>query len=166
MRHRLLVSLSVLLLGSTLSVAAAQAPLSVTLESYLVTEVTLMDGTVEEQLVPTEVAEPGQVLEYHLVLENEGETVIPEGLAATGPVPERTHYLAETATAEGGSTLIFSADEGDTFSANPTVTVTDENGDEREVAAAPEQYDAVRWELLSELAPGQSRTFVYRVEVL
>ena len=166
MRHRLLSLLSALFLGSILSVVAAQVPLSVTLESYLVTEVTLEDGTVEEQLVPTEVAEPGQVLEYHLVLENEGETVIPGGVAATGPVPSSTHYLAESATAERDSTLVFSADEGETFSATPTVTVKDENGVEQEVAAAPEQYDAVRWELRSELAPGGSRTFVYRVEVL
>lgn len=147
-------------------VAHAQTPLAVTLESYLVTEVTLEDGTVEEQLVPTETAEPGQVLEYHLTLQNESETVIPEGVAAMGPVPERTQYLAESATDGSGSDLTFSADEGESFSAAPTVTVTDENGDEQEVAAEPEQYDAVRWLLLSELEPGQTRTFVYRVEVL
>ncbi len=152
--------------GMSMGVAQAQTPLAVTLESYLVTEVILEDGTVEEQLVPTDVAEPGQVLEYHLTLENESETVIPEGVAATGPVPERTHYLAASATGEGGSDLTFSADEGESFSAAPTVTVMDENGDAQEVAAEPAQYDAVRWELLSELGPGQARTFVYRVRVL
>ena len=165
MRHRF----TVLLLGTFLAVvassAAAQVPLSVTLETYLVTEVTLEDGTVEEQLVPTEVAQPGQVLEYHLVLENSGEAAISQGVAATGPVPASTHYLAETATRAEGSKLVFSADEGATFSATPTVTVTDEDGVEKEVKAEPEQYDAVRWEL-STLAPGQTRTFVYRVEVL
>ena len=165
MRHRLFIPLflSAVFLASS---AAAQAPLAVTLESYLVTEVTLEDGTVAEQLVATETAEPGQVLEYHLTLENEGEAVIPEGVAATGPVPERTQYLEATATDTAGSDLTFSADEGESFSAAPTVTVTDENGDEREVAAEPEQYDAVRWLLLSELEPGKTRTFVYRVEVL
>lgn len=151
---------------ATLGTAHAQAPLAVTLESYLVTEVTLEDGTVEEQLVPTEVAEPGQVLEYHLTLQNESEGVIPEGVAATGPVPERTQYLAESATAGESSDLTFSVDEGESFAATPTVTVTDEDGNEQEVAAEPGQYDAVRWELLGELGPGQTRTFVYRVEVL
>ena len=165
MRHRLLI---LFFLGAVFlaSSAAAQAPLAVTLESYLVTQVTLEDGTVEEQLVPSDVAEPGQVLEYHLTLQNEGEAAISEGVAATGPVPESTQYLAESATKEGGSDLTFSADEGGTFSATPSVTVTDENGNEQEVAAQPEQFDAVRWELLTGLAPGQTHTFVYRVEVL
>ena len=146
--------------------AHAQAPLAVTLESYLVTEVTLEDGTVEEQLVPTEVAKPGQVLEYHLTLQNESEGVIPEGVAATGPVPQRTRYLAESATAGERSELTFSADEGESFSPTPTVTVVNEDGVEVEMAAEPGQYDAVRWELLGKLGPGQTRTFVYRVEVL
>ena len=39
-------------IGMSLSAAHAQTPLAVTLESYLVTEVTLEDGTTEEQLVP------------------------------------------------------------------------------------------------------------------
>ena len=154
------------LMGLAMSAAHAQTPLAVTLESYLVTEVTLEDGTTGEQLVPTETAEPGQVLEYHLTLENESETVIPEGVAATGPVPARTQYLGESATAQEGSNLTFSADEGESFSAAPTVIVTDEEGNEEEVVAEPAQYDAVRWELLSELSPGTSRTFIYRVEVL
>ena len=153
-------------IGMSLSAAHAQTPLAVTLESYLVTEVTLEDGTTEEQLVPTETAEPGQVLEYHLTLQNESETALSEGVAATGPVPERTQYLAESATDGAGSDLTFSADEGESFSAAPTVTVTDENGDAQEVAAEPGQYDAVRWKLLSGLEPGQTRIFVYRVEVL
>lgn len=166
MQHRLFIPLFVSLLVGAASNAAAQSPLAVTLESYLVTEVTLEDGTTEEQLVAAEVAEPGQVLEYHLTLENSSDNPLPGGIAATGPVPAQTHYLGASAQQEADSSLTFSADEGETFAVTPTITVVDEDGNEQEVNAEPEQYDAVRWQLLAELAPGQTRTFVYRVRVL
>ena len=140
-------------------------PLAVTLESFLVTTVTLDDGSTEERFSSAETAEPGAVLEYRLNVENVGDATLPEGLALTGPVPAEVRYVPSATPAEGAR-LQFSADGGATFSEPPVmVTVTNEEGEEEEVVADPSQYSAVRWLLLTPLAPEAKLDFRYRVTV-
>ena len=130
---------------------------------------TLDDGATEERFSSAETAEPGAVLEYRLNVENVGDATLPEGLALTGPVPGEVRYLDLSATpAEGaaGARLEFSADGGATFSEPPVmITVTNEEGEEEEVVADPSQYNAVRWLLLTPLAPEAKLDFRYRVAV-
>ena len=146
-------------------VEAQVEPVAVTLESFLVSTVTLDDGTVEERFSSAETATPGEVLEYRLAVQNQSGAALPEGLALTGPVPSEVQYVPSATPAEGAR-LEFSADGGETFSEPPVmITVTNEKGEEEEVVADPSQYNAVRWLLLTPLAPEASRDFRYRVIV-
>ncbi len=140
-------------------------PVAVTLESYLVTTVTLDDGTTEERFSSAETATPGEVLEYRLAVQNQSGETLPEGLALTGPVPSEVQYFPSATPAEAAR-LEFSADGGETFAEPPVmIMVTNEEGEEEEVVADPSQYNAVRWLLLTPLAPEASMNFRYRVTV-
>ena len=145
--------------------AAQESPVAVTLESYLVTTVTLEDGTTEERFSSAETAKPGEVLEYRLEVHNQSGETLPEGLALTGPVPSEVQYFP-SATPASNARLEFSADGGVTFSEPPVmITVTNEEGEEEEVVADPSQYNAVRWLLLTPLESEASLDFRYRVTV-
>lgn len=152
-----------------LGITAAQAePVTVSLEAFVVTTVTLADGTVQETFTEATEARPGQTVEYRVMLRNAGDETLPVGtVTVAGPVPATTAYLAATATQSDLVTAEFSADDGATFSAEPVMkTVTNEAGAEEQVVAAPAEYSAVRWTLQEALEPGAERTLSYRVDVL
>lgn len=140
----------------------------VTLESFLVTEVVLEDGTVEERFTPAEQAFPGQVIEYRLTVTNVSDAVLPPGnVAVTGPVPEGTSFVPGSANMDPDALRVaYSADQAVTFSEPPlTITVTNDAGEEEQVEVEPSEYDAVRWTLLVPLEPDASRTMTYRVQI-
>ncbi len=162
----LLISLICLVLLSGLA-SAQRSPLAVKLESYLVTFLTLPDGSVQERFGDAEKAQPGQVLEYRLSVVNESAEALSAGtVAVTGPIPATTAYLADSATPASKLALReFSADGGASYAEVPMVKVTNEAGEEEEVAAPPEQYTVARWTLVEALMPGQTLSFSYRVAV-
>lgn len=168
MSKRVWLTVLLLLAGA---LAQESKPVEVTLEAYLVTEVTAQDGTVEETFTEATEARPGQTVEYRVTVSNNSEETLPVGtVVVTGPVPGSTFYLAGTAgTAADASETFkteFSADGGESFSELPVmITVTNDSGDEEEVVADPADFSAVRWTLLEALAPDATRTFTYRVEV-
>ena len=162
----------VLLLSMVLAFAQESAgelaePVVVVLDAFVVETVTNDDGEEEETFVEATEARPGQVVEYRVTATNEGETTLPAGnVVVTGPVPEGTLYLADSAAGEAEVSLTFSADGGETFSAPPVmIMVTNDDGEEEEVEAAPEQYTAVRWSVERALEPEESLNFSYRVTV-
>ncbi len=152
----------------TLGLAFAQeseSPLVVSLESFIVEEVVLEDGSVEEQFTPAEFTDPGNTIEYRVNLFNQGDTAL-EGVQAVGPIPEDTFYLDGSAAVSEEAWLEFSIDGGQTFAAAPiTITIVNEEGEEEEVTVPPENYTTVRWILLTPLEVEQSKSFSYRVEV-
>ncbi len=160
------ISLIYLLLLLGLAFAQeSESPLVVSLESFIVEEVVLEDGSVEEQFTSAEFADPSNVIEYRVHLLNQGDTTL-EGVQAVGPVPEDTFYLDNSATTSEEAWLEFSVDSGQTFGAAPiVVTITNEVGEEEEVVVPPEQYTTARWTLLVPLEAKQSKSFSYRVEV-
>ncbi|HEX7022489.1 MAG TPA: hypothetical protein VF171_06505 [Trueperaceae bacterium] len=154
--------LLLLLVPVTVVDAAQQAdsgPVAVKIESYIVSEVTGEDGNKQEKFTQATTARPGQVVEYRVSATNTGETTLPAGtVEIIGPVPQGTHYLEGSATPSSEQRLTeFSADGGQSWSEPPVLV----NGE----VAKPESYTAVRWTLLSDLEPGKSATFVYRVVV-
>lgn len=146
--------------------AQTQNPVTVTLESYIVSEVTLDDGSTEERFTLGTQARPGQLIEYRLLAMNTSDESLPGGnLMITGPVPEGTTYQANSASLPPeAATLTFSVD-GETFAAEPVVLVTNAEGVQEEVAALPETFVAVRWAVSDVLEPGESLEFSYRVVV-
>jgi uncharacterized repeat protein (TIGR01451 family) len=135
-----------------------QSPVAVKRESYIVTTVTGENGNKQEKLTKSKAAQPGQVIEYHLLVSNQGPTTLPANtVTVTGPVPSGATYVADSATSSKDVSTEFSADNGKTFSKAPGGS----GG-----AAPPVQYNAVRWTLLTPLEPGQEKTLVYRVRVV
>lgn len=152
----LLVSLS--LLGLAFAQDAAQNPIEIRTEIFLVS---VVQG--DEQLRPATTARPGQVVEYRITAINRSEETLPEGIVEIiGPIPEGTSYVPNSATPSSERVLAeYSAPGSNEYSEEPVLLG---DGEDREVAA-PETYDAIRWTLLVPMEPGQEETFFYRVKV-
>ncbi len=173
----------VVLMGIALT--AMPSTVEVGLEVFLVT---LDPESNEEVLEPTEVARPGDLLEYLLWAHNDGEEPA-EGLLLVGPVPDHTELQAHWYEAilsfldtgedppvfavrkqEGEEPEVrymgedalpeFSMDDGESFS-SPPVKVEIDGEMER---ATADMFSHVRW-TLGPLAPGQRVEIRYRIRV-
>lgn len=153
------------LLAGVLSVALAQDnPVSTRIEAFIVSRVTGEAGTQEERFTEATSARPGQTVEYRVFVRNEGDTTLPENsVVVTGPVPEGTRYLEDSATPSSEQVLTEYTVDGSTYR-EPPIVVNGSGGGERTVADATE-YQAVRWTLREPLEPGQEKSFYYRVTV-
>ena len=160
MKHSLLLRGFLLLsvLSGVGGLAQDDNPVSVRVEIFAVSQV---GG--EETFTETTTARPGQVIEYRLFARNEGETTLPAGTVfVTGPVPEGTTFIANSATPKDERILTEFSVDGETFG-EPPLIVTPEEGERR--TATPAEYTAARWTLLEPLEPGSEVSFVYRVTV-
>jgi len=163
-----MLPLALTLLSLTPAFTQVTNPLAVTLEAYVVTVITKEDGATEEHFTEATEVEPGQVIEFRLLVQNQGEATLPTGtVMVTGPVPAGTRYLANSATPSSDvARTAFTADGGQTFSEPPVIiTIVNADGEPEEVIAPPEQYTAVRWVVLTPLEPAQTLEFSYRVTV-
>jgi uncharacterized repeat protein (TIGR01451 family) len=164
LRHgsvRALVALAFALFGFA-SIALAQDnsenPVSIRLEIFVVS---VVDG--EERYTAATTARPGQVVEYRLFATNIDDTTLPPGtVVLTGPVPEGTQYVANSATPSSERLLTeYTADGGNSY--DETLVFVG-RGDNRSLAD-PSEYTAVRWTLLVDMEPGAEEAFFYRVTV-
>ncbi len=139
-------------------------PVAVSVEAFVVSEVTGEDGNVQERFSTASTARPGQIVEYRLTVNNQEDTTLPAGtVVVTGPVPESTRYVEGSATPSSERVLSeFSAD-GETYS-EPPVTGSGEGTGGSE-AVPPSNYAAARWTLLVPMEPAQEEVFTYRVVV-
>lgn len=148
---KLLMSLCTLALLT--ATVAQDNPVSVRVEIYVVS---VVGG--EEQFTEATTARPGQIVEYRLFAVNNGSTTLPAGtVVITGPVPNGTQFVANSATPSSDSVLTEFSVDGTNFSEPPVLT-----GGR---VAEPREYRAVRWTLLGAMEPGQEVTFVYRVTI-
>jgi uncharacterized repeat protein (TIGR01451 family) len=143
--------------------AAPADPVSIRLEIYVVSQITRDDGTREERFAEATEARPGQTVEYRLMVTNVSEETLPAGIVVvTGPVPEGTQFVPNSATPSSEELLTeYSADRGRTFSEPPVIV----GGDDGRSVADPISYDTVRWTVLFDMEPGQEIPLVYRVIV-
>ena len=125
-------------------------PVSVRLEIYVVS---MVDGA--EQFKESTTARPGQTVEYRLFAVNNGDTTLPSGaVAVTGPVPEGTSYVADSATPTSERVLSEYSSNGTDFVESAVVATADGG-----------VITAVRWTFQADMEPGQEESFVYRVIV-
>jgi uncharacterized repeat protein (TIGR01451 family) len=159
------ILLSIYLTFLTVFGAFAQSnEVSIRTEIFVISQVTGADGATTEEAKPATTARPGQIVEYRLVAKNETDTTLPAGtVVITGPVPNGTTFVPESATPKSERILTEYSADGTNFtdSDSPILSGT---GDSRTVAD-PTTYQAVRWSLLVPLEPAQEETFVYRVTV-
>ncbi len=155
--------LVVLVLMAFSSAIAQDNPVEVRLEIYVVSEVTADDGTRTENFTAATSARPGQIVEYRLFAVNNGDTTLPPGtVVITGPVPDGTRFMENSATPTSERLLTEYSVDGLEFS-EPPVFILSENGGRR--IANPEEFRAVRWTLLVPMEPAMEEAFIYRVVV-
>ncbi len=165
MKRFLLALFTFYLLLFTFSTVFAQTDeVKVTTEIFLVSQVTGDDGAVSEDLKPATTARPGQIVEYRLTARNETDTTLPAGtVIITSPVPPGTTFVPDSATPSNERIATKYSADGTNF-ADSASPILSGSGDNRTVVD-PKDYQAVQWELLVPLEPGQEEVFVYRVTV-
>lgn len=154
---------SVIALASLASVSAdsSQSPLQSTMQAYLIT--VSADG--KEAAQATNEVEPGQIVEYRMEYKNTGKTPL-KGIAVTGPVPNSTQYMGDTASTKADADFTVSIDGGKNFESEPVKRlVVDARGKKVEKVIPPSEYTHVRWMLKQPLSTGDAQTFTYRTLV-
>ncbi len=159
-------SLSLVALVLTAVLAAAPAfGQSPSLEGQMEALKIVLDENNREIAVSAEKVYPSDVLEYRLVYSNSGNAAA-SGINLTGPIPEGTVYLDETATAAKGMHPVFSIDGGESYMEAPvTYVVVNEDGEEEVKEATPDMITHVRWRVDTVLDVGQELVVSYRVQV-
>ena len=155
------LTLAVGLVLASLAVAQAKtdsAPLESTMEAFVVS--TDKDG--KEVSSPAKEVAPGQTVEYRLIYKNTSKKPLND-IAVTGPVPNTTDYIANTANTKAETSFQVSIDGGKTFESEPVKrTVLDEKGKKVEKIIPASEYSHVRWIMKKPLEAGESQTFAYR----
>ena len=97
--------------------------------------------------------EPGQKLRYTVRYVNSGDEAATD-VRIENPIPDLTVYVSDSASGEG-STIVFSADGGETYAPPQEVTyeVAVFGGGTDRRRANPERYTNIRW-LIEEIPPG------------
>jgi uncharacterized repeat protein (TIGR01451 family) len=108
---------------------------------------------------------PGDVVRFTLRFTNTTDQPVRD-VVFSNPVPQGMRYVAGSAAAGSDSASItFSIDGGATYSTQPMIEVTDDNGRRRTVPAPPESYTHVRWTVRDWVQPGAQVTAEFRAEL-
>ncbi len=131
----------------------------------------LLSGAIERgtgELVPIEKAStvnPGEILHWTIVSQNDGDGAARE-YRAVGQIPHGTTLIAGSATADGTATVVYSIDNGKTFSPAPQIEEKQADGTVKLVAAPLSMYTQVRYEWADTLAGGGAKLNAsYKVRV-
>jgi uncharacterized repeat protein (TIGR01451 family) len=110
--------------------------------------------------------QPADVVRYSVIARNAGELPVRD-LSITQPVPLGTRYILDSAamTTDHAPQITYSIDNGQTFTANPTIQVTLPNGKVETRPAPAEMYTHVRWTLTRALDPAVPAKVSYLVRV-
>jgi uncharacterized repeat protein (TIGR01451 family) len=180
LRRTAMAALAVLALAVVGAAAAQADDIAFEVEILRVDLVRGDDGEPTERFVPVEEAIPGEIIEYRVTAINEGDIIYRPGtVVVTLPIGEGVHYVEDSATPTSERWVIeFSADGGETFSEPPVLVpvgaAAEDDAEEGEAAdepeterraAAPSEYDAIRWTFAEQFEPGQEELLSYRVEV-
>lgn len=140
----------------------AVAQIESVMEHYIVTT----DDEGQETFTKADKAEPGDIIEYRVTYKNNGETPV-DGLLVTGPIPNQTAYINNSAQTAYEHSFEVSIDHGKTWDTVPVKrTRTQADGSEIEVIIPAEQYKRVRWNVKQRLEAKAEQEFSYRVRVL
>ena len=107
-------------------------------------------------------AQPGDVLRYGIKGKNQGKRAA-TNFTLTQPIPSRTVYVAQSAT--GNAQIVYSIDQGKTYSAQPMIQVKRADGTVESRPAPAESYTNVRWQFKNAIEPGANVSAYYQVRV-
>ena len=120
------------------------------------------DGT--EVLEPAESVAPGETLEYELVYTNETGMSL-NAFTVVGPVPEGTDFIEGSAQTNTEARLEAQI-AGMGWAPVPAFrAIVQPDGTVIQEEVPAEEYEALRWRLSGEVAPGLSVQATYRVRV-
>jgi uncharacterized repeat protein (TIGR01451 family) len=128
-----------------------------------------LSGTVtrDSASIPVEKAsaiQSGEVLNWTIISENDGNAPAHE-YKAVGQIPPGTQLVAGSATADGSATVVYSIDNGKSFSAQPTVEERQADGSVKRVPAPVSMYTQLRYEWADPLAQSGKLNASYKVRV-
>jgi uncharacterized repeat protein (TIGR01451 family) len=109
------------------------------------------------------VVNPGEILDWNIVSENEGNAAARE-YKTVGHIPRGTTFVAGSAKADGAQT-VYSIDDGKTFSAQPMIEVKQADGSVKQAPAPVSMYTEIRYEWADPLASGGKLSASYKVRV-
>ena len=129
----------------------------------------LLSGAVERggEIVPVEKAQavnPGEILHWVITSENDGQAPARE-YKAVGQIPRGTTLVAGSTTADGTASVVYSIDDGKTYSATPMIEEKQPDGSVKLVPAPVSMYTQVRYEWADALAGGSRLNASYKVRV-
>jgi uncharacterized repeat protein (TIGR01451 family) len=128
----------------------AQGNLELSTVVEKVVEVKQGDGATKTDLVPVDVALPGDEVVYTVSFSNVSKQAA-DNIRITNPIPSEMRYLANTAFGPG-SDVLYSVDGGLTYGAPKELTVKADDGSKRVADAA--DYTHIRWVLKAPLDAG------------
>jgi uncharacterized repeat protein (TIGR01451 family) len=129
----------------------------------------ILNGTVlrEQTRLPLEKAasvNPGEVLDWTITSENDGNGPAKD-YKTVGQIPKGTVLVAGSATSDGTASVVYSIDNGRTFSAQPTIEEKQADGTVKTVPAPVSMYTQLRYEWSDPLASGGKLQASYKVRV-
>jgi uncharacterized repeat protein (TIGR01451 family) len=129
----------------------------------------LLSATIERgsEVVPVEKAQsvnPGEILHWTISSQNDGTAPARE-YKAVGQIPRGTTLVAGSASADGSATVVYSIDNGKSYSAAPLVEEKQADGSVKFVPAPVSMYTQVRYEWTDALAEGGKLNASYKVRV-
>ena len=161
-----LAALCLLVLGG--AAAIAQRQLKGAAAGRPEVKVTLAGSVLRaEERLPLEKAaavNPGEVLDWTITSENDGNAAAND-YKTVGQIPKGTVLVAGSATSDGTASVVYSIDNGKTFSARPTIEEKQADGTVKVVPAPVSMYTQVRYEWADPLASGGKLQASYKVRV-
>ena len=115
-------------------------------------------------LEKVEKVSPGETLDWTITSEN-GGTAPAHSYKTVGQIPKGTTFVAGSATADGSTTVVYSIDNGQTYSVQPTIDEKQPDGSVKQVAAPVSMYTQVRYEWADPLAADGKFSAAYKVRV-
>lgn len=161
-------ALCLLVLGCAAALAQRQFRSAALSAARPEVKVSLSGAVVRDQKrLPVEKLEsvnPGEILDWTITSENGGNAPAHD-YKTIGQIPRGTTLVAGSATSDGSATVVYSIDNGKTYSAQPTIEEKQEDGSVKQVPAPVSMYTQVRYEWADPLASGGKLQASYKVRV-
>jgi uncharacterized repeat protein (TIGR01451 family) len=128
-----------------------------------------LSGTVERgsERLPFDQAsavKPGEILDWTITSENQGTGPAHE-YRAVGQIPRGTQLVAGSITSDGSASVVYSIDNGKTFSPQPIIEEQQPDGSVKRVPAPLSMYTQLRYEWTDPLVQGGKFNASYKVRV-
>ncbi|MFK4752982.1 MULTISPECIES: hypothetical protein [Oceanospirillaceae] len=146
-------------IGLILTPLAAMADVTLVNQAFKIVLKQQQDGSVTEEWQSLDKIVPGDIVGYRIEYANTG-TEAATSVAINNPIPEKTTYIANSATGLN-SKVTYSADNGQAFARAAELFVVK---DGKQQLARPEEITHIRWNL-DAIAPASKGTVEFKVRV-